>query len=286
MNLFHYCSNASLLSVLTSKEVWASEFSLSNDLLEGRWIREIFSEYCREKKINDAERLLLLNHLDGMLGFFRGAGFCMSEEGDLLSQWRAYADNGAGAAIGFNKDYFEILSTARQQRNESFGVGLHKVEYDPRRQQELISEPVEKILGLVTQGALRFPTLASLVSEEEKGRREKQLKELLFHIFLFFPYLFKLKNPAFAEEREWRLISYILKDSGEHSGQLSEMEFRALVDRLIPFRRIPLEQFEVPSITEIVLGPRNVTPDEIIHAVLRKNNWPNVHVRRSKASYR
>jgi len=36
---------------------------------------------------------------------------CFSAADDLLSQWRAYADDGCGFAIGFNARYFEKLLT-------------------------------------------------------------------------------------------------------------------------------------------------------------------------------
>src|SRR6202035_5793546 len=113
MNLYHYCSNASFLSIVSTKEIWAFDFSLSNDLLEGKWIREVFSQYCVEKKVSTRDQLTLLQHFDGLMSLSGGAGFCMSEEGDLLSQWRAYADDGIGISIGFNKDYFDALGTTR-----------------------------------------------------------------------------------------------------------------------------------------------------------------------------
>jgi len=34
MNLFHYCSNAAMISIISNKEIWATELALSNDLLE------------------------------------------------------------------------------------------------------------------------------------------------------------------------------------------------------------------------------------------------------------
>ena len=40
--LYHYCSNASLLDILASHKVRLSDLSLSNDSLEGRWVRKVF----------------------------------------------------------------------------------------------------------------------------------------------------------------------------------------------------------------------------------------------------
>jgi hypothetical protein len=41
-----------------------------------------------------------------------------------------------------------------------------------------------------------------------------------------------------------------------------------------------------PAITEVILGPRNLTPEYICDGALRKHGWTDVMVRRSKASYR
>jgi hypothetical protein len=129
---------------VSSREIWASDFSLSNDLLEGKWMREIFSQYFREKKMATSDQSSLLGHFDALMALSGGAGFCMSEEGDLLSQWRAYADNGAGVSIGFNKDYFEALGILKYDRNDEFNASLTKVEYDVVRQRDYIAEHAEK----------------------------------------------------------------------------------------------------------------------------------------------
>jgi hypothetical protein len=130
MNLCHYCSNESFISIISTKEIWASEFSLSNDIMEGKWIREIFSKYCDEKSVSASNQNALLRHLDSLIAFSGGAGFCMSEDGDLLSQWRAYASNGGGVSIGFDSEYLKSLGSLKRDRSDKFNASLTKVEYD------------------------------------------------------------------------------------------------------------------------------------------------------------
>ena len=79
------------------------------------------------------------------------AGFCMSEEGDLLSQWRAYAVNAAGVSIGFNSDYFGIIGNLRRDRGDAFSAHLTKVEYDIAEQKKLVAEHADEILKLVAR---------------------------------------------------------------------------------------------------------------------------------------
>jgi Protein of unknown function (DUF2971) len=211
----------------------------------------------------------------------------MSEEGDLLSQWRAYADNGAGISIGFSKEYFETLGNLKRDRNDEFNASLSKVEYEVPRQKELISKHADGIIALVLKGAMRTPTLLEMATEAEAEQRKAKFRRMLFQFIFFFFYLYSVKNPAFSEEREWRLISHVLRNSKNGEiGQLSRMDFRALTDRIIPFRRIPLEKLGQQAITEVIIGPRNVTPEVIMTPLLEKHGWTDVTVRRSKASYR
>jgi hypothetical protein len=285
MNLFHYCSNAAMISIVENKEIWASELALSNDVLEGKWIREVFLNYCKDKEVTALEQNELLNHLDFVIAMAGYAGFCMSEVGDLLSQWRAYADNGAGVSIGFDSVYFEALGNLRRDRNDEFSAHLTKVEYDLAEQKRLVAEHADEILKLVADGALRWPTL--LTSEEDKKKWRENFRTMGFRFMFFYFFLFRLKNPAFAEERGWRIISHIFREERDKNfGQLAKMEFRPYVDGIIPFTRIALEPLSQPSITEIVLGPRNLTPERVVGALLLKHGWSNVSVRRSKASYR
>jgi hypothetical protein len=134
---------------------------------------------------------------------------------------------------------------------------------------------------------MRVPTLLFPETEAESVQREAKFREMLSRFVFFFFQLYSLKNPAFAEEREWRLVSNVLRRSDDNEiGQLSRMDFRSLTDRLIPFRRIPLEELGQAAITEIILGPRNVTPEQIVRALLERHGWIGVAVRRSTASYR
>jgi Protein of unknown function (DUF2971) len=285
MNLFHYCSNATLVSILEKKEIWAAQLALSNDAMEGKWIREVFIRYCKDKQVSDSDQNRLLEHLDFVISMAGYAGFCMSEEGDLLSQWRAYADNGAGASIGFGHQYFEELGNTKRDRNDEFSAHLTKVEYDLENQKKLIAEHSDEILKLVEDGALRTPTL--LDSQEDTQKWQQNFRQMGLRFMFFFFFLFELKNPAFAEEREWRIISHIIHTKRDATlAQLAKMEFKPLKDRIVPFVKIPLEPLSTPSVKEIILGPRNATPERIVEAILLKYGWSDVTVRKSKASYR
>src|SRR5271154_3613127 len=107
MILYHYCSNSSFLSIIGSSGIRASEFSLSNDHLEGKWSKRLLNDFCSKKVgMQLIQRGLLLEQFDGLLEYFGAVGVCLSEDGDLLSQWRGYAADGGGIAIGFDSTFF------------------------------------------------------------------------------------------------------------------------------------------------------------------------------------
>ena len=285
MNLYHYCSNASFLSIIANRSLWASEFSLSNDLLEGKWIRKVFSECCDDRKIPKDEKDGLLEILDGITAYVGAAGFCMSEESDLLSQWRAYSDNACGVSIGFTSDYFNSLGELKRDRGDDFNAALGQVEYEVEKQKILIKDKLEHIFSRTGKGAFTPLTLLTHTPEKEEARKQAY-RGLSLAVFLLFPHLYEFKNPAFREEREWRLTSLVTPAETSQGFDVNRMDFRCLSDRIIPYRNIPLEDVGKTAIVEVVLGPRNITPERIVEAALLRYGWGKIPVRRSSASYR
>lgn len=269
-----------------TKQLWFSELSLSNDPMEGRWIREVFRYCCADNSLSSYRLDKLMEYLDHLIGICSAAGFCMSEQGDLLSQWRSYAENGGGVSIGFNQGYFERLGSHRQDRNDIFNVSLINVEYKESDQKALINEHLDHILKYVNEGALEPPTLATIGGDPDGEIRRRRVGALAQRFLHYFPHLFKIKNPAFAEEREWRALSYLINSLLEEPKNLQHLRFRAQSDRIIPYVAIELETLDIPSISEVIVGPRNITPTPVIERMLRAQGWGKVTVKRSKATYR
>src|SRR5690606_8501496 len=102
---------------------------------------------------------------------------CFSLNGDLLSQWRGYASNGLGYAIGFDP---KILN--------KYLACLLKVEYDEEKQFQMIDLALRNILEnydlvqLLGSGLFDSPLMA------------------------IFKSLVGFKNPAFSEEQEVRAV--------------------------------------------------------------------------------
>src|SRR5262249_40637048 len=102
--IYHYCPAQAFIDIITSKTVWLSAFYALNDATERSWGYSISERVIEELK-KDADpkfietiRALISRayfHSLLMIGSF-------SLDGDIISQWRAYADDGRGFVIGFS----------------------------------------------------------------------------------------------------------------------------------------------------------------------------------------
>jgi hypothetical protein len=254
--------------------------------MEGKLVAEILARIAKADKL-DQDMIHRLHESVSLLEqVVDGLGFCLSEEGDLLSQWRGYAADATGVSVGFSKDYLEHLAEVSRQPEKS-GFTLQRVEYDPEIQENLLKPTYIEIKKLINEGAFRFPGKHSLLdwrSDDEVKRNNEKIKRafsnLSMRVLILFAKLFLLKTNAFREEREWRLISYFVKTGDDMCS------FRALNDRIVPFREFDLLESESGSIVEVILGPKNTTPNYVIDGLLKQNGFANVKILHSKATYR
>lgn len=292
MNLYHYCSNASFVEIVKSRSIWLSELTLSSDYLEGKWIREVFRQVCESLDASELIIEQLLDPLDITINFWRGLGFCMSAKPDVLSQWRGYAEDGTGVSIGFPKDYLMQIKNQLSEGEDKILsiIGLSEITYDLEKQKNEIRPSVQSIMRCVERGALRRGGSLIIADEpnDKKERREKARKDMMEVFGSLFLLLFSLKNPAFKEELESRLLTWIPHiDADRHDfPYLRTLQTRARGNHIVPYFELPLLETELAAIDEVWLGPGNTTPEAIVEAFMVKHSFPNVKVRRSTASYR
>lgn len=284
--LYHYCSNNAFHAIVVNRSIRLSSLSLSNDSMEGKLVAEVMRRLAKADNLSNTAIDRLQDSFSNLEKCIDGLGFCLSEKGDLLSQWRGYAADATGVSIGFAKDYLKQLSNAGRLVPEKPGFTLQKVVYKPDIQERLITPTYMEIKKLIDDGAFKYPARNSLLcarSDNELERDNKKFKRafssLSFAVLGLFAKLFLLKTNAFSEEKEWRLISYLVKKGDSCS-------FRALNDRIIPFREFELQKLKNNSIMEVILGPKNMTPNHVIESLLKQNGFPNVKVKQSEASYR
>ena len=283
--LFHYCGNAAFMSIIEKKAIWLSDASLSNDTMEGRWINHIAAEYASAQGLSGQRADLFNIRISTVSELWLGLALCLSEDGDVLSQWRGYAEDGTGVSIGFSDN---VLS--KQCASLDGGTArcaLVPVIYDPEKQIDLLKSTLDFTIGKFQSGELdyRHRTIMSDPDEYDEWlkRRDVANHEVLEQLIKLFPYIHSFKNPAFSEEREWRMILQVLVRGG--APDYTDCEYRSARNKLVPYRPIEIDNDE-PAIIEVILGPKNETPIPVIQAFLRKCGFPSAKVSQSKATYR
>jgi len=267
--IYHYCSVEAFNAIIQNKRLWLSSVYNLNDYKEIHWIKDkIFKKIKDSINKDNFQKYKTFEELySTQLPNVYIASF--SQGSDLLSQWRAYANDGYGVAIGFNSDYFE--------KNKM--VKTSKVLYNEKSQEKqinLILEPLAKLDNDIDINSKKF---------------EKTCKDIIVEINNLSA---KSKNQLFKEEQEVRLIhnpkiindkekkQFIFKDN------LSKMKFRSVYGNLIPYFELKFKKEikDTPAILEIIKGPKNKFIDQEVKIFLSLNGFYSVDIKSSKSSYR
>lgn len=272
--IYHYCDANTFCSICTNKKIWFNDLFSMNDYLEMYWGYSIW-EKAATRLLPEVGK----DFLDEIDKIIHSAGYkglliasCFSLNGDVLSQWRAYTNDGNGYAIGFLAEDLIKLP-----------VRPLKVLYEEEKQ---IKESIVAIKALYK--------IFKSTSNDEKSR----FNELAF---LFGYDLSAFKNPAFSEEQEIRLIHLLdfepsngflkLFDAGgtyfgmEKEGE--EIKYR--IKQNIPTPYIELDftnKGQINPIKEVIIGPKNEVLPSAISIFMETMQLENVKIKKSKASYR
>jgi hypothetical protein len=282
--LYHYCSNETFLSIVGNGSIWLSSLDMSNDSLEGKMVEIVLQHIGQQDGLDASQNAQLLDEVRRFNQFISGYAFCMSEEGDLLSQWRGYAQNASGVAIGFSRGFF-----SNTPFNSVWAAHLAKVEYDFARQCTNVMPTYQKLKGLIDDGALRTPGRRGVLdvrTDEEVESDDALIKERLglfvSNLAGMVGQLFSLKSHAFREEREWRYLSL-----GAHTANPNEkLKYRAAGSKIVAYQNIDISSHLRDAVKEVILGPKNETPESVVEDFLRSCGLEQVEVIKSKASYR
>ena len=245
--VYHYCSVDTFFNIIRNSSMWLSDIAKSNDYQECIRCREFVNNGMEEYLRNDVEALKAWKtwYENGVYSNFSMKTFCVcfSESKDKLSQWRGYAQDGKGIAIGFNKDVLEELNQISK-----FHAAFGKVIYDNPQEyvQNIIADNIKKL--------------------EYKGVGHVAL-ELSENYRMQFPFV---KNPGFEEEKEWRVV--VCSTIGHYNIPSSEnilfskVKYRTANNKLIPYIEMNFERVKQSIIKEIFIGPKSeVEVEDIVN---------------------
>ena len=273
--LYHYCSTSTFLSIIQRRCLWLSDINTMNDYGEMHWSYALFIEAANT--ILDVVGTDFVDEVDKIIHQGQTRILPMlcafSTDGDVLSQWRAYAEDGSGVAIGFNSAKIAGLS-----------VRVASIEYSR-----------EKQIG-------HFRSWLLAMHEVYNGITEEKRKKFLFDKCAYFSVdMAFFKNPAFAEEKEVRILRAIpvnhdgngwsLRDSGGTGERVSRKKlpilFRAARNGgVISYVEMPLHGLGNDLIVEVVVGPKSANNGVEISMALNAAGFTGHNIRHSTSTYR
>lgn len=266
--IYHYCSADTFGKILDSKAMFLTSTAVMNDTMEVLWFKQIF--YNEIKKYNTTEYSSLYNGILNNINLNINHCYicCFSEKGDLLSQWRAYADDGRGVSIGFSIDDMEIdKKIPCYNVFKKHTIGIYNVIYDIEEQKRIVNEQLNLIFSKSSRDMISDTTCLSLYAKV-------------------------LKNPFFREEKEWRIIHTPLITSDNKYGNIkiigniSECNFRFTKFGMWPYFKWDFANKKKCPISEIIIGPQNMTTIDNVYLFMEQKKLKNITVKNSQGSYR
>lgn len=312
--VYHYCSVQTFEKIIRNSTIRATNIRKSNDYTEIINTLEVFMDaipVALEKYWNDHPEdevfdeflqnldveTLVKGTIDNPSCIYYCA--CFSEARDLLSQWRGYADNGRGVAIGFKDVYFMKSSDPRH-------FSYKPIVYDLFRQKRQLIEYLYEIIADVRKHKGTAVTCA-----DYENTFNGILSTMVYNTVF-------CKNGAFAEERERRLVYYPfhnvmnlmsrnksshigayqmyydrMGESGQYTSEFNgiqkgQIEFMTKDNEIVSYVDLNFKNILPYCIKEIVLGPKNQMDDMDLRLFLHMNgiDMASTKITRSESTYR
>ncbi len=271
--IYHYTSFDTIYKIISNKCIWASDIRCLNDRNELKIGVEIFNqvisylENTEDYVLYEADVKVLLSQIvQKSSNSIFNASF--SYDGDLLSQWRAYGDNGQGICIGINKEKFISMLEEEADTDSYYGLDLN---YS-------ISDCFNELLDQITEFirncyAKQISTFNYRETKDYYDEREKLID-------LIWTTILTIKDNAFFEEKEWRVL-YIQ----DKLKQMKPIEYFSKGNMMVPYIRIDLKNIPIELIR---LGPCviNQEVNKIAIQDFLLSNGINASVETSKIPYR
>lgn len=237
--LSHYTTQSGLIGIFKTKRLWATQIQYQNDgrefFLAAERVHLAGQPELSDPVVPDGVREYV-QHMAGGTAANRICVASLTEEGDLLSQWRGYCSPGDGYAIAFHGP--RLAEAARRQppglRGDWF---VAPVTYDPVQHDEIARIIARRVRD----------ECASLAGASTTNIVQDAINVYLQMLLRYGPLL---KDATFAEEKEWRLVSPPIPHGGD------VLHFRRGRYTLIPYVQFELAEPSEPlNIVEVIVGP-------------------------------
>jgi hypothetical protein len=256
--LYHYTTPSGTLGILKTREVWASMIHFMNDSGEFKYALDLARRIIKGVGgVDDTAKHVVSGPFLDVVKTIAVFVFSLTEEKDLLSQWRAYS-SGGGYALGFSADLLGAIVA------EESAILVPCI-YEEEAQMALLRPIVNEMLAA-----------AQMAGSSAHG----------MDIYTEFADRFtaaaaRIKHPSFEAEREWRLIF----GPGVHGGKT---DGRVAGNVIVPYFRCSLKRGNIYPVSTIIVGP-SVSADlagrSLKYITATQLGWP-IKVENSKSTLR
>ena len=309
--VYHYCSIETFISIIKQSCIRMGNIKESNDSAEIVYFSDEIEKILKDTCISFARK-----HNPVCVDFFKDIDYdrlidramkndtmfyyaaCFSSEMDKLSQWRGYADDGKGVAIGFYTREFLSSCDGRNLMFNEISYEWPKIKNDL---QKIINEKLSQ---------------AQSKNDAKPADYENAINQVISKIVYDGAFY---KNPAFKEEKEWRLVYYpfgnvknlnpLSRTSTYNSHnemfydnmnvksicsvnfkelECKKIDFKHRDNQLISYVDMDFSKVKNKIISDIVLGPKSQIDEKELKLFLMANGYNStvIKIKKSKATYR
>jgi hypothetical protein len=273
--LYHYTSTDGCLQIANTGTLRASDVRYLNDTGEMEHGREVLMGTLAMYKQRATYSLFMEAFESQNMRSSCVFATSFSTDPDLLSQWRAYAEDGAGFAIGFAPS--ALTGTAPNEwKTAAFESVLVPILYKEEDQETFATNLVHKTF--------------EMLEAAPPAARDSAAIGMGFSI-VFPAFMSMCKNSGFIEEAEWRVIHRFIGSPALMNATIvhPKSTFRVTRRGLTPYLTVPFPS--EGGITEMICGPKQdpATSTALTQAMLSNSSvkdWPKVEIDHSSVTYR
>ncbi|PSV27080.1 DUF2971 domain-containing protein [Photobacterium sp. GB-56] len=295
--IYHYCDLNAFISIAKNKKLWLSDATKMNDYLELKFFRNTLeTEINKRLNISDEKE-----YINSYIEFYNLLGLstqipyicCFSTNGDLLSQWRAYGNDGKGVSIGFDKNKFPLRLPLDKDNQASDFINSNYSDDLACSYNVKSSIGFKKIDYGIDKARLKINEILSLIqlSQESSDDNVKTFTRLTAQSNALNS-TFSIKNSGFSEESEIRLIYTPLQMHKDGKicnvpNEISSLQYRSIGDDIVSYYEYNFcyENTESPII-ELVIGPKCKMTIEDVQYFLGTCGITGVKITKAQSSYR
>ena len=263
--LWHYTTGDRLIKILMDGELWLTQIGSLNDASELKYPRELYLKALEDLErgskpdeltevtqslLRGAQKRMQRALVDGQGYSSRFVG-SLSERGNWLSQWRGYGGGEGGFSIGFDRTALQkALKDNDPDPSDASYTSLSPICYDKKRHASAVEYAAKMTCELFKCADLRLIDGFLDLWHDVLG----EIAPLI-------------KDPAFDEEREWRLMRLVNYDTCDRLGLAfsnsqsmlkRHFKLQLKVDGLLPIKQIMVgparhQQVSVHSLHALLL---------------------------------